>query len=686
MPAILMLVAVATANVTVDLGTLPARKAIPSLGKILGEDLRVEARLGDEVLLVAARDVPREDLLNRISTVLRAQWERDAKGRVLRRPAQVQRALEKEARERRVARFETIFRDNRQFLSKLPPPDGRADEVIRSLKEMVERERTNRIEVVNGVYEPKYLSPSAILLRQIMDRIGARELAGVTGDVVYTQSPNAAQRRVDMRAFLDEYRTTQERLAAGPREVDGVGPGISDAVFGPVRRPVAIGKAIFWFGATGGTFWAALRVYGTDGRTFDNAVIREQFDEGVPLAGRTERPALAKAAAISGRLAPVSQAAADLIAQSPADPDAMLVGNPAERAVPAEVLQTVLHPEDVEPLGLAATDALRGLGEGKSIVACLPDSLFRYAHIAAQGDRIRLSAFETMARDLGDIEFAREDGWLTVRSMDPLRDAAQRLPRAALGTFLREAYARREATVRSYAVYRHRADGRDTANSIDRHYQRVAAFAGAIPVFGSFTVPAGFWRLLGALPDAAWAALVDGQTVAVGRLPDARRRIPEWARTVGERTPDAAGAQATDLWLEVTECTAGVPEAATLRLSSNGRDLVERVRSTFTTAEPMIVADRPRPMNEIAQLIDYLSREAKGADPYSFLPGRYVVGSQSIHDFVLHLAPGVQLQSQLPLRPKMAAGDGVPWAELPVSLRDEVSRHLRELAKSRDKE
>ncbi|MGV3618441.1 MAG: hypothetical protein ACO1SV_24220 [Fimbriimonas sp.] len=684
MPAMLMLVALATANVSIDLGALPAGKAIPKLGQALGTELRVEARLGNEVLMVVGRDVPRDELLDRVARVLRAKWERDAKGLILRRPAEVQRALEREARERRLARFTPIFRRNRAFLNELPSLDGRADAVVKSLHDLVERERTGRREIVNGGYEAKYLSPAKILMRQILDRLGPQELADIPGGAVYAQTPTRAQRRVDMRPFLEEYRQTQERIAVGPQGIEGLEPYVRDSVFGPPRRTPSMGKVLFRTYITGGTLIAVVLIYGTDGKRIDAADLREQFDPGVNIAGMTESAALKKALATDGPRAPLSKLAADVVAVYPDDPDGLLPDPRAEtREVPASVRAAVANPEEVEPLSLAASDAVRGLAGTRAIVACLPDSTLRYAHLAADRGEVRLGAFEAMAQDLGDVEFVREGNWLQVRPNDPLRDAAARTSRKVLGEFLRNAVKKREFTIRDFAVYKHRADGRD-ANPIDRLYAQIEALAGTKPVWSYSSLSGAVWRVLGSLPDAAWSALLAGERLEVGRLAEVRNRIPEWARYTGERTPDAAGERATDLWLQVSECAPnGVPGNATLRLETDSQDVIQRVPSTYTHTERIQIAHQPTPLREVAELIEDLAHEAKDPDPASLLIGRYWRGSQGFFRLSLHLAEGVQVTQSLPLRPELAGGNGVPWAELPSSVREAMNRHLQELAKRR---
>lgn len=264
--------------------------------------------------MVVAKDVPREALMGQVAHVLRARWEPDPKGYVLRRPAEIQRALEREAFDRRVARFTDLCERNRNFLNGLPAPDQRAGEVIKSLRDMVEKERTGRQEIVNGVYEPKYLTAANVLLRQTLDVLAPKELARLAGTTVYTQLPTRAQRRLEMAPVLDEYRRTQERLATESREIPGLSSYIAGVVFNPVRRPRPIGKTLFRTYIQGGTLWAGLRIYGTDGSEIDSADLREQFDEGITLNGRTERPALRKALATPGRNAPLGPLSAAILA------------------------------------------------------------------------------------------------------------------------------------------------------------------------------------------------------------------------------------------------------------------------------------------------------------------------------------------------------------------------------------
>lgn len=352
--------------------------------------------------------------------------------------------------------------------------------------------------------------------------------------------------------------------------------------------------------------------------------------------------------------------------------------------MPPEVLDAVLNPDKLDPLSFAASDALRGLAEGKSIVACLPDSLVRYAHIASSGTNVQLGAFEAAARDLGDIEFKREGDWFQVRSADPLRDEGLRLSRAALGDLLRGAYRKREMTARDFAIYKHRANGIEVSSTIDHLYATLAAQAGAPPPFAYYRVPGGLWRLLGTLPDGQWNALMEGQTIPVGRLAEARRRVPEWARFTGERTPDEYGAQASDLWLDVTECVpTGIPNEATLRLGLESRDVLQRLDSPNPTEMDSYMGPQARPLSEVADFLDAVASESKATDPFSLMQSRYRIGTQSTQRFILHLAQGVQVTSALELRPKVADGPGVPWAELPESYRSAVDRHLKDLAKKR---
>lgn len=672
-------------RVTVDFNALPAKEAAVRLSEATGLDLRIEPRLANEVVMVVAKEVPREELMGKVAQVLHARWEVDSRGWILRRPSETQRTLEREAMERRVARFTALWERNREFLKSVPPPDARAAEIVSSLRTMVEMERTGKIEIQNGVYEPKYLTGAKVLLRQAMDRIGPRELASLKGDVVYAQNPTAAQRRLDLRPYLEEYRQTQERLATEPREIDGLSAYISGLVFDPVRRPRAVGKALVSFFIQGGTMWGIAKVYGTDGKKLDAADFREQFDEGVALSGRTERPSLKRVLATPGRKAPLSPLSTAIAAEAPGDPDAYLVSyNIPEKGLSDEARTAILEPDRQEPLGLAASDALRGLAEGRAIVACLPDSCVRYAQIASSGTEVQLGVFEASARDLGDVQFAREGDWLRVQPRDPIRDEGLRLPRAALGEMLRAGYRNHGIGVREYAIYKHRADGRDGASSIDHLYTKIAGQVGAGLPFAYFQLPGGLWRLLGTLPEAHWNGLIEGKTIAIGRLPDSIRRVPEWARSVGERTPDAEGAQVSDQMLEVTECMPlGVSGGVTLRLGGSSQDVFQRVEPRPLGNDDPLWDSRALPLSDLAVLSSEYAETDKIPDPTTLFRGKYRVGSQRTFQFILHIARGVQVSNQLPLRPEMEKGEGLSWAELPESHRNALKRHLQDLAKRR---
>lgn len=672
-------------RVTIDFNAMPLKTAVVRLSEATGLELRVEPRLAGEVVMVVAKEVPREDLLGKVAQVLYARWETDPKGRILRRPSEVQRALEKEAFERRVARFTAVWQKNREVLKSVPPPDARAAEVLRSLRIMVEKERTGKIEIVNGVYEPKYLTGAKVLLRQALDRLGPRELASIKGNVTYAQNPTAAQRRLELRPYLEEYRLTQERLATEPREIEGLSDYLTGVVFDPVRKPRAMGKALVAFFVQGGTLWGTVKVYGTDGKRLDAADLREQFDEGVALSGRTERPDLKRVLQTPGRKVPLSLLSAAMVAQSPGDPDQYLVPpDMPEKEMPQEVLQAVLEPEKQEPLGFAASDALRGLSEGKSLVACLPDSLLRYAQIASKSSEVQLGVFESAARDLGDVQISREGDWLRVQSRDPIRDEALRLPRVLLGEMIRKGHREKGVGVRDYAIYKHRADSRDIASSVDHLYLKIAGQAGARLPFAYYQLPGGLWRTLGSLPASSWDALIEGKTINVGRLPETVKRVPEWAQTFGERTPDSEGARASDQWLEVTECMPnGVPAALTLRLGNASRDVFRRVEPQRLDSQDTLWDSRALPIEDLAVLAFEYAAADKIADPMTLFRGKYRVGTQRTFHFILHIASGVQIQNTLPIRPEMAKGEGVPWAELPEKYRNALSKQLQDLAKRR---
>lgn len=191
-------------------------------------------------------------------------------------------------------------------------------------------------------------------------------------------------------------------------------------------------------------------------------------------------------------------------------------------AVPPEFKAILLHPEEHDPLGGLATDALRSLARlrGRNLAADLPDRLLEGAWLWNPGiEPLSVDHFLAGPRGETPVHIQEEGAWLLVRARDADLARQERGDRAVLGRLLRKADRIPRLTLEGEAIY--------VAGMRDSPLENFGCWMLSTATGASFDSGAGDRNLLllfGSLTDAQRQSLRRGEVVPYTAMGDPARR------------------------------------------------------------------------------------------------------------------------------------------------------------------
>src|SRR5687767_9600033 len=104
-----------------------ARVVVKSLEPSAGVPLEVAPPLSTEIVVLKARNVPVSEVMQKLATVLHGQWFKTKHGYVLKRPIDVQRALEAKDRQLRADAIQAHLDQEMKRVEHLKDPQSRAE-------------------------------------------------------------------------------------------------------------------------------------------------------------------------------------------------------------------------------------------------------------------------------------------------------------------------------------------------------------------------------------------------------------------------------------------------------------------------------------------------------------------------------------------------------------------------------
>ncbi|MCH8274300.1 MAG: hypothetical protein IH851_05875 [Armatimonadetes bacterium] len=652
-----------------------------------GVKVRVAAPLADEVLVLKAKDVPLSQIMDRLAEVLHAEWEEAEDGYLLSRPKDLQEELERKDHAERAAAIQRYLDEDAKHLASLETAEQRAQAATRSLRQVL-IDRNNRIRNEYGSFSPDLDAPADLLLKRMLISIGSDELASIPyyKPVAYSTRSTAAQRPLGPEAagFIQEYIETETALLGLPDDPslsdDFIRPWV-DRVFGAARKPGGVGKVLVFCWQYRDALHCVSAVYTKDGSVRSIGFRRYRLSRRGSGDGSDE--VIKPGGDVS--LSALSREFHDLF---PHDPNMYLPYqmDPSPKRLSAGLRQSLLNPEQSDPLSFTVTDAVFGVADASDsmLVGCLSDSMLQSVRQSISGSSVSLGSFVNLAENAGD-SIERKDGWLVIKPRNPVACERYRLPRDPLGRFTRAIHEAGKIGLRSYSRLYFESGDPVPASALDDHYIWMLVAAGVRPMTGS---PLDRWLyyLLGSLSDSQWQLLNRGRVIDVGALsPVQKGFVQDWAASgvsITHRAPGPENEDIPDLMLPGSECIPlGVRSGTPFTVERTQRTAIVNVKRADADATDAIF-NWPLDASKIGQIAGDLIHGNAVSGPGDLMSGTYRLGSQEWLKFTIEIRPGIILTRDYRGETTYEA-DAKPmtYDQLPEAFRLEIGRQIEQRLK-----
>lgn len=510
---------------------VPLRIAVGEISRLAGKKLKVGDDLANEPIVLRLADVPLDEAMRRIASVMQGEWVATKEGSMLTRtPALTTRLLE----ERRSARLALIdkelkkFQDARKQIPILN--DEAADRIARQYATMLASEKEGKRAVGITRDQLSNLTADARLFADIVQAIGAEPLASVPlGSTHFAIHPTQMQIGIAgisddrLAQYVRERNALARALgsAVDPKAHDGMlFTGIQQANQSIQSLPIRV--LVNVEAQPGHRLFLEMQVY--DGRGYK--VSNTTWAFGRP--DYAEYQASRKKAMDNPARKPAVKAwpALTELAQRELREGAPIGVKPLSK----EALDLLLHSDVHDPiqLGFGPTVLDFGKQEGLNVVATLPDDQMVIALRGTGKGLVQPEVFELALTCWGRTRFERKDGWLLVDNADPLEATAGRLDRASLATYLQSSYERGYTSLEDWA-------GVAIANPYPTCFNAVLGFRNVLRGQDAMYdyAPWDAYRLYGLLSDSQFEALRQGQALLYGALSSEQqecvhRLVYEW--------------------------------------------------------------------------------------------------------------------------------------------------------------
>lgn len=428
--AIICTIALQPAPVSYEIAAKRLPVVLSELEAKLQRKLTADAAFKNEVLVIRTRNIPADDLLERIADAAVGKWELE-KGTLTLRPDQDRRWVEEDRRSQlRLLRVQALL-DRLRAESQTPFDRPYLEEAARV-----------RADINSQTHKAYLKSPNARLLSRILLEIGAQKLVTIEPGqrVVFSSHPNRRQiafpdRERIWSAFLSEsaeYDRAKEAInslnldsAYSSKERKGTDPAL----------PRKLEKVLFAFGDLAGPYASA---------TVITQYNKDVYHGYIPLV-----PALP----VPTHSAPLEPLASVELATETRELGAIRGGlgmKGYERAKPRSALWRALrNPELIDPLTFGSEAILAiASAKNKNLVGLLPDSIFG----EIWNDKPTLRSCEVQVRQ--HCKWKGTGDWLVLTPLTPVEARMHRDDRAAIGKMVRspriDFVARGEFLLKSY--------------------------------------------------------------------------------------------------------------------------------------------------------------------------------------------------------------------------------------------
>jgi len=424
-----------TKPVTYTARAIPLRLVLDALIKQGGVKLKVTADMEEEPLILKVKDVPLKSVMDKMADVFAADWvDHNGFWRLERSEEKIAKLKESIILARTKA-IEHSFEELRASEAKYPAlTSTSSDLLVGSLYSSAKKYQAGESVDDTASLDLYAQTPIARFTRRVLLAMDPRELASIPigHRAVFSTKPNAVQQGLPegttalFKQFDNDFALFNESLQkVVPANERGLMAGFSMVSKKPVAR-VIISNQPF---PGDETLSLEIRLVDENG----DEIVEGSQNLGTTIedwvGGQYDYAKLRQEAQKTGfELGPIAKEIA---------PHTGPASNNL-RVLPKEVVDILLDPVRHDPLSIATSDLLIGAAdlEKENLIALPSDNCEYYALNSSRMGKTSLAAFRAVAERQANVSIESGDGWLVVKPHDPVATALERIPRAALQTFL----------------------------------------------------------------------------------------------------------------------------------------------------------------------------------------------------------------------------------------------------------
>lgn len=427
---------------------IPLSKALGDLSKQAGVGLYADASLASEPIVLRLKDVTTQQAMDRLASAMSAEWRKSPDGYELWRSPDLLTKLESQAMQVRSALLKKALDEKiKATQADKPFTADDADKLAQKINKTYEAaSKGTEGQEWAEVYRMKDNYPDQRVLWRVVSRLDLSTLAGIgAGDrVVLSNLPTHMQRQIsaELGDLGDQFKEEHNLFAAACQKLpapveDNEGPSIDEDAkttmkAAPTRFVLVAERAEYEDGL-------ALQLLAFDADNHLLQSISGDLSRTSPM-DRTmdaERAKLAKQVQNEPDIA-VSPLTAQMLKFVRSIDGEQGMPNP----VTDDVRQVLSHPEQLDPLATAASEAFLGVAEhrGENLVFYPDDTMFMVAMYAGKEGVFKPSLVMQTVTGMSEIlpnTVTEADGWLVMGPKDPLETLSGRTNRQMFGVYLR---------------------------------------------------------------------------------------------------------------------------------------------------------------------------------------------------------------------------------------------------------
>ncbi len=555
--ALFVLVAQVSPEVDFQVRATTLSTALGKLSRQTGQTFVPSPEIQNEIVCVKVQGVKLSELTDRLAQVVTAAWIQDGDKQILRRTPEQIREMEQQAFIARRDRLQKLFDAKAKELAALATPHAQAETFLKAIQTLNDQAAANPQGL--SLDGPRLAAPVSTLANLLAIDLGADVIAAIPeGEKrVFTQKPNRAQFALGPNAagIIRNYEDAEAQLTSlvntPSSNQSGWGQGLLDDIFDRKLASEPLGKIHLVVSNRGRStsFNASVfnksgiqRSWGLAGSYFLGDDPRQEERE----AGQGKSP----------EWVTISEGTREFVKHAELEPNVFGFPKPARSwsELSDAAKKIILNPETIDPLSLAATDAVYHLATAPSpnVVAYLGDAMAD-ARLAVEEGKMNLTRLKALLPVKGH-KVAQSRGWTMVQPTSALSVTRFRMSRTAMGTFLRRVASAGHIDLESYCRYHFQAGGAIQYSVVERLYRRTLENYGVIPLGDQSSHSHISYAALGSLNSTQWKNILAGNPIRFGQLPAPQRVAGErWILGDSYNLKTEPSIQVSDLMMQPTE-------------------------------------------------------------------------------------------------------------------------------------